>query len=183
MGRLHYDLTDDDHIAFHQQVYRSAPSFVAYAAGQRRTLAVIVAAMPLILGLALTPIDRHWVGGVLDGLVVTLPLAVLAGLVAWFGWPWFQRHALDSQLRNLAKRGGLGRTGPVLLSWDDVRVYQEYPGSGGYADWARIRRIDEGPEHLFLTLEDTEALIVPKRVGPGFAEFAQLARTRVGGSS
>ncbi|MFT4218376.1 MAG: YcxB family protein [Micropruina sp.] len=181
MRRLQYELTDDDYIAFHLQVYRSAPTFVAYVAKQRRMMTIVLVVLLLALGLLLTLIDQESAGSPTDGFLFALPVAVVAGLISWFGWPWFHRVALESQLRNLAGRGALGRTGPVVLSWDDFRVYQEFPGTGGYADWARIRRIDEGPEHLFLTLEETEALIVPKRIGPAAAEFAHLARTRVPG--
>ena len=168
MGRLDYVLTDDDYIALarHEQV--NGPGFAANLRQQRWIMTLVPPITFAILGL------------LTDSLQYLLPAGVLLGGVLWFGFPSLYDQLVSRQLHAVAKRGGLGRTGPVVLTWDQWRLHENFVGMGGYVDWTRFIRVDESAEHVFLLVGNADGVIVPKRAGAGVAALAAHARRFVG---
>ncbi|MGC3994942.1 MAG: YcxB family protein [Propionicimonas sp.] len=166
MGWFGFVLTNDDYVAFTRHAYSELPG---YSAINRRAR----------IGMALLPLVFAVVFLVLLDDPLTAIVGVAFATMVWFGWPWAVRHSVTTQLRQVATVGDLGYVGPVRLGWDANRVWQDFAGGGCYADWSRIRQVDETPDHLFLVLGETDAMIVPRRAGAGVDALAAFARTQV----
>lgn len=167
MGSLEYTLGNDDYIAFNSHVAFTSPAFRAQSQRVRATGTIAAAATA---ALVLWLLDRNVAGALI--------MAAAVALSMWLSWPWIHRRTTISQLKRVASKGDLGRTGPVQLGWDETGLHEDVPGGRSTADWSRLRRVGETKDHLFLFLGDLEALIVPKRAGSGVAELAAFARAR-----
>lgn len=167
MDRLDYSLGDEDSIAFNQHAYRTSPGLKRNVQVQRLALVVVTPILFIVVGVASGD---------------PIPFAVLGAGIAvalWFAIPWLVERSVNAQLKRAATTGNLARTGAVSLTWDEVRLFETFEGMGSFADWARIRRVEESTDHIFLILGEMDAIIVPKRAGAGVVQFADEARRRV----
>jgi len=168
VGRLDYELTEDDYLAFNQHAAVAAPALVAQSRRARLLWTVVI---PLALGVGLWILER-------DAALAVIAAAIAAGTL-WFTWPYFLRRSVTARLRRLAATTGLGRTGATTLVWDDHGITESAASSRASVGWERLDRVEETPRHLFLFVGPLEGLIVPKRAGGEVAELARYARERI----
>lgn len=173
LSQLDYELTNDDFVAFgvHAWVTNSGTGQRKFPG--RTATSLLAGVLPLVVVGGL-----YVAGGLQDpvaALVFTLSSVCLTVGVSWFAWPASVRRGVRRQMAGTHQ----GTAGRYHLEWTEAGVRQDGPRRTLSATWSQVLRVDETPEYLLLYLNDLEALIVPKRVGPGVSDLTRVARERV----
>jgi len=169
LGRIAYDLTPDDYVAFNVHTSLALPETRRQIAQGRAWGAVLMAVVAGgIFGLVLD-----------DGPVVPLVFASLAAVAWWVVSPWTLRRGIRRSVERIARTSGLGVVGPASLEADEVGLCEDCAGVVNTAPWSSIQRIEETPTHAFIHVGPLAAVIVPKRAA-GAEDLIRVVRARIG---
>ena len=153
LGRIEYDLTPDDYVAFNVHTTLALPETRRQITQGRLWGAVLMAVVTGVFGLVLA-------GG---GPVAPLVFAALAAATWWVVSPWTLRRGVRRSVERIARTSGLGVLGPASLEADEVGLRAASAGTVNTAPWASIQRVEETESHGFIYVGPLEAVIVPKR--------------------
>lgn len=174
MGHLEYELTTDDFITSSIHASMTHPGMGRVNRTTRIVFTVILAVLAATGAMG---------GGLEDDPVFTVGFGVvvmgLVGVLVWFGWTALLRWEVRLRFASMKRAPLRDGAGLYHLGWNDVGVREDAPHHTLFATWAQVSRLDETPDYLILYLNALEALIVPKRVGPGVEDFAREARARI----
>jgi hypothetical protein len=168
MGRLEYDLTNDDYIAFNRHLARTSPTIQAQLVRAQRMGGFVTLGVGAALVWLLT-----------RNLMITVIAVAAVTVTTWFMWSSLYRRTLDAQLKRMARTGDLGRLGATVLTWDENGLTESAADSQAIVGWPRLQGVEETDQHLFLMLGDLEALVVPRRAGAEVAALAAAAQTKL----
>ncbi|MEU2198894.1 YcxB family protein [Isoptericola sp. NPDC019482] len=152
--QLEYRVEADDYLAFNLHVMRTSPVFRAQAMRQR----VVAAVTSTVIAMAVVGVvTGEWAGGAITGIV--------AGAGAWWTLPRVHHRHVERTLRRLAAGDGLGPSGDVRLTIDDVGLHETLAGTSTTIGWAGVTRVDETDHHAFVFSGLHAAIVVPRRAG------------------
>lgn len=169
LGRIVYDLTADDYVAFNVHTSLALPESQRQIAQGRIWGALLIAVVTLVMGLAVFDV----------GAVISVALAVVGAAVWWVVSPWTLRRAVRRSVERIARTSGLGVLGPASLEADEVGLREECAGVVNTAAWGAVARVEETETHGFVFVGPVAAVIVPKRAA-GARDMLRLVRERLG---
>ena len=169
LGRIAYDLTPDDYVAFNVHTSLALPETRRQIAQGRAWGALVIGVVTLVMALALFDVDA----------VISVVLAVVGAAVWWVVSPWALRRAVRRSVERIARTSGLGVLGPASLEADEVGLREECAGMVSTAPWGAVARIEETGTHGFVFVGPLAAVIVPKRAA-GAEDMLRLVRERIG---
>ena len=169
LGRVAYELTPDDYVAFNVHTSLALPETRRQIAQGRLWGSALMAVVTGVFGLLLS-------GG---GPVVPLVFAALAAAAWWVVSPWTLRRGVRRSVERIARTSGLGVLGPASLEADEVGLREECAGVVNTAAWGAVARVEETETHGFVFVGPLAAVIVPKRAA-GAEDMLRLVGERIG---
>ena len=155
--QLSYHLGFDDWEAFTLYVHRTAPSYVRMHRISRYGVALVYG----LFGLFACIQQREWVvGGALLGL----------GFAWWTLFPHLVQLRTRRQLKRMETNGETSILGDYHLETTEKGLKVRISGVRTEMDWGLFSALVCQPQHVFLMLDPTRALVIPLR-GPESIDF------------